>query len=105
MSSNTYARCDNHWQQPVQTCQAGLICCQAGENVYCVRPHECPSCATCVKEGNQKCVSDTTYATCDDAINGVLYYQAPQSCQPGLVCCPSGDHVYCVRPNECPLRT
>jgi len=108
LGPNTYAHCINnngtYSYYPTQSCQPGLVCCPSGDDIYCVRPAECPSpLASCSTIGNQKCLSQTTYTTCAESIRGFTAYGVAQACQPGLVCCPDGHNVRCVRPSECPL--
>jgi len=40
-----------------------------------------------------QCMSSNTYSTCANGAWGVS-----QSCGGGLVCAPSGNYIYCVRP-------
>eukprot|EP01127_Copromyxa_protea_P000121 TRINITY_DN10122_c0_g1_i1.p1 TRINITY_DN10122_c0_g1~~TRINITY_DN10122_c0_g1_i1.p1 ORF type:complete len:867 (+),score=100.64 TRINITY_DN10122_c0_g1_i1:224-2602(+) len=110
LTSNTYNTCANSiggflaFGVP-QECQPGLVCCPSGRKIYCVRPEECPAkCDECSKVGIQKCISSTSYSTCANAISGVLAYGVEQNCQPGLICCPFGENIYCVRPGECPYE-
>jgi len=51
-----------------------------------------PSDNSCVS-GYMKCLTSETYSMCAHSSWGV-----PQSCQAGLVCSPTGNYIYCVRP-------
>lgn len=53
-----------------------------------------PSTQPCTT-GNMQCASSTTYQTCANSQWGVS-----QSCGVGLVCSPSGNYIYCVRPTS-----
>jgi len=52
-------------------------------------PSPSGSCST----GNMKCLTTNTYSTCSNSAWGTS-----QSCGSGLVCSPSGNYIYCVRP-------
>jgi len=47
--------------------------------------------------GYEICVGSTQYQTCTNG-RDATYWAPPQSCQSGLVCNPSGNYVYCIRP-------
>jgi hypothetical protein len=45
--------------------------------------------------GNMKCVTDTSYQTCNLNANGSTYWDTIQNCGTGTVCVPSGNYIYC----------
>jgi len=53
------------------------------------------SSTACSVAGYMKCATSETYQSCTTLQGGALGWAAPQACQTGLTCHPSGNYVYC----------
>lgn len=105
LSDKLYASCDAGRPLGANlTCPQDQVCCPSGNNVYCVRPNECPynnPNDACITVGEQRCVSSgSSYQTCATNIQGGTFFGVKQNCQPGYECCRSGINIYCVLPGQ-----